>query len=139
MIHLIPVLQVDSVWPQLAEGMERACNKARCNWTAPELHQACRTGRYWLHVVTKEEAIVGGIVTAINETPWGRTLDVIALCGSGLAGWASALRAYPWLQEMKITRVVAEGRPGLGILLSRHVPIRVVRHVYEMDLANAGR
>jgi hypothetical protein len=138
-IHLIPVLQVDSVWPQLADGMERACNKARCNWTAPELYQAVRNGTRFLHVATKDDQIVGGIVTAITETPWGRTLDVTALCGHDLRGWARDLYAYPWLREMKINRVVAEGRPGLGKLLSRLVPISVVRHVYEMDLTNAGR
>ncbi len=140
-MNIVPVypLEVDGYWTHLAEGMERACRKARCNRTAPELWQACRTGHYWLHVAkTDDGEVVGGIIMAVYETPWGRTVEVIAICGRDLRSWVRDLHEYPWLKTMKIQRAEAVGRPGLGRLLKPFLPIRVVRHVYEMELPNAG-
>lgn len=134
MIHLVPVGEVDRFWPLLAQGMDRGCRKARSYLSEPDLHQACQTGRYTLHVATKGNNIAGGVVTNTYPSPWGKTLEVIALSGDDLSTWARDLLEYPWLKSEGIRRVIAEGRPGLGKLLKKHVPIKVVRHTYEVVL-----
>lgn len=140
-MNIVPVypLEVDGYWTHLSDGMERACKKARCNRIAPELCQACRTGHYWLHVAkTDDGEVVGGIIFSVYETPWGRTAEVIALCGHDLKGWVRDLREYRWLKTMNITRIEATGRPGFARLLRAFLPLRVIRHVYEMELSDAG-
>lgn len=134
MIHLVSVGEVDRVWPLIAQGMDRGCRKARSFLSEADLHRACRMGQYSLHVATKGGNITGAVVVNVYPSPWGRTLEVIALTGHDLSGWARDLYEYPWLKQTGIQRVIAEGRPGLGRLLAKYVPIRVVRHTYEMVL-----
>lgn len=133
MIHLVPVADVDKVWPLLSEGMEQACQKARCSLTPDDIYQSCKADAQ-LHVAWLDEQIKAGIVTQIHERPDGRMLKVIALCGWEMHRWLPELYTYEWLRSEQIKHVVWEGRKGLEAIPGA----RVIRQVFEMELTDAG-
>lgn len=137
MIRLIQPAEVDYVWPMVAASFENACRKARSTMSAAELYRACRSGGWFLVVVTGGESVRGAAVLDIQERD-KRTLKVIALAGEDSDDWLPSLLAWDWLDTMRIERVVAEGRAGLPRLLKKHIPeLRVIRAVFEWDRTDA--
>lgn len=125
MIRLVPVLLVDAAWPALIDGMERACQRSGGQYTAAWLHGLCRRGEAYL--VVDGDPVRAGVVC--QEQNWsGRTvLNVLAAAGKpydagGFARFAKTV--------LRANRIVFEGRKGW----ERLPGVRVVRHVYEMDI-----
>jgi hypothetical protein len=130
-IRLIPVNEVDAVWPAIADAMERGCMKARSDLTAWDLYQHCRRGASFLVVVEKGGIPYGACVLDLKRD---RTLDVVAFAGRDLEDWLPDLLQWEWLDTMGVTRVVAEGRNGLIDRLHDMIPgIRVIRQVVEWE------
>ena len=127
MIELVPVLLVDKVWPQLQPYMVKACKKGGGQYTEGWLHTVCRRGEAYLVVDYEGTEIKAGVVC--QEQNWsGRVVLNLLACG-GKKYDRKAFTSFA-KETLGFDRVVYEGRPGWG----RTPGVRVVRHVYEMEL-----
>jgi hypothetical protein len=129
-IQLVPVFQVDAVWPHLQKGMGIACKKGGGQYTAGWLHQICRNGEAYLVVDIEENAIRAGAV--VQEQNWsGRVvLRVQAACGHSMKLWLTEMLKFG-PEVLGVKNIVFDGRPGWGC---RIPGVRVVRHVYEVAI-----
>lgn len=140
MIRLIPVAEVDTVWPYIAEGMDEACRKARSNFSSVDFYRACRLGTAFLVIVVQPDGggWKGAAVLEIHEREEGRTLKVAALCGEDAEDWLPSLIKWEWVRTMQIRRVVAEGRPGLARRMQKFAPsLKIVRQAFEWEIDDA--
>lgn len=127
MIQLVPVLLVDTVWPQLIEGMSEACRRGGGQYTQDWLHSLCRKGEAYL-VVDLEGETVNAAVVCQNQVWSGKSvLYLLACCGR-------PYRPRPFIDFAKgnfsFDTIVFEGRKGWGKLPG----VRTVRHVFEMEV-----
>lgn len=129
MIHLVPVADVDKVWPALAEGMEKVCKRGMGSLTSWDILRSCRSGMSVLFVVWLDEEIKGGLVCEIHERPQGRTLKIVALCGQQFDRWLPELHAYD-LSPFGITHIMFDGRKGWQ---RRIKGAHVITQTYEMS------
>jgi hypothetical protein len=127
MIQMVPVLLVDKIWPQLQEGMAKACKKGGGQYTEGWLHTIARKGDAYLVADMDGETVTSGIVC--QEQNWsGRiVLNLLACCGKPYDSNAFIEFARA---TFKVEKIIFEGRPGWG----RTPGVRVVRHVYEMEI-----
>lgn len=132
MIRLIQPAEVDYVWPMIAEGMERACEKAGSSYSNLDFYRMCRTGAAFLHIVT-QEGIVGAVVTEPGMSRRGPFIKAVAMCGEDMERWIPDLVALDLWKGARFARF--EGRRGL----QDKVPgAKVIRQVYELELPHAG-
>jgi len=134
-IHLVPVAEVDRVWPLLHQGMERACRKARCDRTAVDIYQACRNGAWFLHIVIEDNAVMAGIVTQVT----GDVVTVQALCGRHMKRWLPELLVLDLWKTLGVSRAEWGGRVGLGTIIRTVAPnLKLVRQSFELELSHAS-
>lgn len=127
MIELVPVLLVDKAWPQIQPYMAKACDKGGGQYTEGWLHTVCRKGEAYLAVDYDGTEIKAGVVC--QEQNWsGRVVLNLLACG-GKRYDSAAFIAFA-RETFKVDGIVFEGRPGWA----RTPGVRVVRHVYEMDI-----
>lgn len=135
MIRLVPLDQIDNIWPVVRPWVEQACRRARSNRSAVQIYAQCRNGSLWLAVaVTGPELgdIVGVSVMDITEGDERLCQHVIVAGNGDTETWFEELIRWEWLTEMGVKRVVSEGRPGWPERLKKLVPsIKVVRQVFE--------
>jgi hypothetical protein len=132
-IHLVPLAEIDRVWPILAGGMKEAVRRGGDDLTVPYLFQQCRSGAALLFVAVADEEVKAGLVCRPEQ--WGskRVLRILALCGWDVSDWLPTLRSYrTWPNALDVEAVVFEGRAGW----KRVIPeARVLRSVYEVELS----
>lgn len=130
-IRLVPLAEIDTVWPQIAEAMETGCIKARSNIDVLTLYRGVRTGAGYLAVT---DDMKGAVVVEVRDEQGTRVLDVIAFCGRDLDEWMPELLAWEWLNVWRVTRIMCEGRVGLAERLRVYIPnLKVVRQVFMWD------
>lgn len=135
-IHLVPVADVDGIWPHLQSGMAEACNRCGDDITPWHLLSWCRRSDALLFVWFADEEIKAGLV--VRPETWGKeqVLRILALTGHDIDEW------LPWLEACDVWKtyvgdlpIIFEGRKGW----ERKVPnASVLRVVYRME-ANGGR
>ena len=132
MIAICQMHLVDSVWPALRTGFVEACRKGGNQFSEAGLHLACRTGEAYLCLMTEGQDIVMAVV--VQEMQWTdrQVLSVLAVTGGDRAGWWEPMiewgrEAFPGCKS-----IVFDGRPGWG----RMPGVKVLQHVYEMDLGH---
>jgi hypothetical protein len=131
LIHLVPLNEVDRVWPLLSEGLVEACRRGGDDLTAFDMLAQCRTGKAMLFVALADEEVKAGMV--VRPELWGdrQVLRILALTGWGMDVWLPWLLGWDWPKQVGIKTVIFEGREGW----KRMVPnARVLRTVYEVDV-----
>jgi hypothetical protein len=136
MMKLVPLDQVDNVWPTVMPWVEQACLKARSNRFGPQIYAQCRNGALWLAVAITGptlDDIVGVAILDISEARGERLLQHVIVAGIGdPEEWITELIEWNWVSEMGVVRVVTEGRSGWPRRVKHIVPsIKVVRSVFE--------
>lgn len=137
MIHLVPVSEVDRAWMPIAEGMKEACRRGGDDLTVADLFRQCRTGHALFFVAFVADEIKAGLVC--RPEMWGgkQVLRILALTGWDMDQWLPALTEYrEWPLALDVKAVVFEGREGWKRVLKN---VRVIRTVYEVELADGGR
>jgi hypothetical protein len=130
-VEFVPIPYVDSVWNVIRPGMARACEKGGGQIHEGYLRTLCRSGQAYLTVqINDQEIIEGAAVVQENHWPTGWVLEVIACSGPDMEVWVPNMINYAKEQFRHCTRLVFEGREGWKAMPG----VRVVRHVYEMDL-----
>ena len=136
-ITIVPVHQVDTVWPSISEGLDESCLACGGDITAGDLFQWCRNGSVFLIVVHENKAILGACVWRSETWATGTKLRCLALYGSGLNRWIGPLRE----EVLKLAKncgarsLVTEGLDKWNALFRRSFPkARRLRVLYEEDL-----
>lgn len=134
MIDIVPLHLVDAFWKPLREGMAKACAKGGGQFTPDWLFRICRTGEALLVVVTEGSEVKAGCVVQVQNWSGRMVLNVLAACGRGMRSWLQALHEYG-TSQFGVSAIVFEGRPGWKVTPG----VKVVRHVYEVDISNVGQ
>ena len=130
MIQIVPMFQVDAVWPHLKDGMETACSKGGGQYTHDWLWTLCRKGDAFLIVAVEDEAVKGGVVCQVQNWTGRMVLNVLAACGRDMKSWLQAMTDYG-LAQFGVQAIVFEGREGWRNVVPG---VRVVRCVYEVKV-----
>jgi hypothetical protein len=131
LIDLVPLAHIDAVWPDLAEGMKKACIRGGGDLTPSWLFEICRKGEALLFVAHEDGKVMAGLVCRVENWSGTKVLRILALTGHSMKTWLSELRAYrAWLDNLDIETVIFEGRKGWGILPGAEV----IRQVYRVDI-----
>lgn len=92
-ISLVPVIEVDRVWPSVREGLEKACLACGGDMSSADLWKECRAGNAYLIVVHENQRILSASVWRPETWTTGEKLRCLALYGEGLWKWIKPLRA----------------------------------------------
>lgn len=133
-LELVHPIYVDTIWPEIVDGIEEACHRSGDDITAPYLWQECRSSRAMLFIIPGEKGVSAAVVARVET--WGakRVLRVLAACGKGMKQWLPALTEYrKWIDHHRCEKIVFDGRIGWKKALPK---ARVLRAVYEMDASD---
>lgn len=129
--------EVDSVWPSIAQGMQRACDKTGGASSAGELWQMCRNSEAFFIIGFDERSILVASIWRFETWPSGTVFRCLAMTGHRPAEWVEGLRDFvmPIARDGGTQRVIAQGRKGLHRLFQRHLsrPVKVLWETYEVD------
>lgn len=132
MICLVPVGEIDRVWPALNDGMTDGCRRCGDDLTAWDLFSQCRRSDALLFVWFDNE-IKAGLV--VRPEQWGteQVLRILMLTGHEIDKWLPQLEACDdWKKFVGNLPVIFEGRLGW----QRKMPkARVLRVVYKLEAA----
>lgn len=87
---LIQVQYVDSFWPHVKDGFEKARLKTGSSLTVGSLWQQCRSGEAFLVVVHDEKSVLAGAVVRPEESK----LRVLVLYGGDMDEWFNDIVAF---------------------------------------------
>jgi hypothetical protein len=114
MIHLVPYLSMDVVFPKVAKYLEKAINHEGCSsWTITSLYSACATRQAYLFV---DDLIDPKNAGTVQFQIWGgRTVCYIMfLGGEGGMDWRKEMRQFrQFAHSMGVTQIYANVRDGL--------------------------
>jgi hypothetical protein len=139
-VSLVPVVNVDSFWPSLREGFQRALLKTGGDLTTGDLWVQCRNGSAFLLVASNhvksnmdEMTLVGASIWRPDTWQSGRKLRCLALYGSGMNNWIDDMRALAAdiARNCGATSLVSEGRLGWQRIFPK---AKVLRALYEETL-----
>jgi hypothetical protein len=134
-ICLVPVADIDKVWPALMDGIAEACRRCGDDVTPWHLLSWCRRSDALLFVAWDGEVKAGLVV---RPEQWGaeQVLRILTATGHEIDKWLPELEASDdWQKFVGNLPVIFEGRPGW----QRKIPkARVQRVVYRME-ANERR
>lgn len=130
-VEVAGVHQVDSVWPLVADGLERACRATGGELTADYLWGECRAGRAFLLVVA-DIGIRAAAVLRFEQWSTGKKLRCLALYGTDMRDWLPQLTdaAKQLAKVGGATSLVSDGRKGWARLFNG----KVLRQTYEVEL-----
>lgn len=137
MISTVRPDQVDQVWPMIAEGMRRSCDKTGGELSAGYLWQECRAGHAFLVVAYDATEVLGAAVLRFETWPSGIRLRGLGLCGKNMKAWLPEMRAVAEQigRAGGAVALVDKGSPALLRLLRRFdVPAKVLSTQYEVRL-----
>lgn len=135
-VSLVPVIEVDRVWPLVREGLENSCTACGGDLSAADLWRECRSGNAFLILVLEEGKILSASAWRPETWSSGGKLRCLALYGVGLWKWIGPLRAavLELKQNVGAESLVAEGLEKWGALFKRLFPnARKLRVLYEEE------
>ena len=133
-VSLVPVHMVDTVWPHVVAGFQRASTRSGGDLTVADLWIGCRAGHCFLFVVQNaENQIIAA--TAWKPEAWGKgqRFRCLGLYGKGVREWADTLRDHV-SQVAKLCRcngLIADGRDGWKVIFP---DAKRLRAVYEVAI-----
>ena len=107
---LWPVAQVDQVWPAIAQGIAKSCERSGGGLTAGDVWTQCRSGSAFLIIAHDDKEIHGASVWY----PQNGKLRCMALYGTGMRGWIGDMHemAKRIARDCGATALISEGRTG---------------------------
>lgn len=113
-VSLVPVVNVDSFWPSLREGFQRALLKTGGDLTTGDLWVQCRNGSAFLLIAHEGEEIRGASIWRPDTWQTGRKLRCLAMYGTKMSQWKDDMRAMAIriMRDCGATSLVSEGRCG---------------------------
>lgn len=134
MIRLAGLLEVDAIWPHIAEGMKECCRRSGGDITPDWLFMQCRKGDALLFIVTEGDALLAAMVCTSGQWGSSRVLRIVGATGWAIDRWIDELTEYrEWVDRLGFSKVVFEGRAGWQRVIPK---ARVLRQVYEVDLGD---
>ena len=113
-VSLVPVPNIDAIWPHLREGFHRSVMKTGGDIETGDLWVQCRNGSAFLIIAHEGEEIRGASIWRADTWQSGRVLRCLALYGHGFTDWIEDMHATAKriAADCGATSLVAEGRPG---------------------------
>lgn len=130
-LDLVPVLHVDEVWLQVSDGMEKACQRNGCAYTAPYLFAECRSGRALLFAIADDGNVHAALVGCVEDIQGERIFRILAMCGRNMKTWLDTIVSHEkWVNHLNCKKVRFEGGEAYRRLVSE---AKVVSFTYEVD------
>ena len=131
-VSLIPVANIDQIWPHLREGFHEAVMATGGDLSTGDLWAACRSGNAFL-IVAHTDALQGASVWRKDVWQTGQKLRCLGLYGTNMADWIDDMKAMAAsiAKDCGATALIAEGRPGWERIFKNARKIRVL---YEETL-----
>jgi hypothetical protein len=132
-VSLVPVPNIDAIWPHLREGFHRSVMKTGGDIETGDLWVQCRSGEAFLLIAHEGEQILGSSIWIPQTWQTGRKLRCLALYGSGMSDWIGDMHemAKRLAADCGATSLVSEGRPGWAKIFPK---AKVLRALYEEQL-----
>lgn len=132
-VSLVPVPNVDTLWPHLREGFQRAVMKSGGDIETGDLWVQCRNGSAFLLIAHDGDRIAGASIWTRQTWQTRRVLRCLALYGTQMTGWIHDMKALAerLAKDNGCTSLVSDGRLGWTKIFPR---ARVLRQVYEEAL-----
>ena len=113
-IAIVPAFQVDAIWPRLAKGFQRGCDRCENGIEAGILWQRCRSGQAFLIVAYEDDNLLAGSCWSFEEQDQRVVFRCLSLTGHGIKSWLADMRAFTTriAKENGASALVAEGRKG---------------------------
>lgn len=125
----VPQGNVPHVWPQLHKGMDAACRRNGCFYTASFLNAECHSGRCMLFIVADGERVLAGLVGRMEGLPDGKQIfRILALCGGAMIKVLQDKSKWP---ELACESYVFDGGPGYERLFP---DAKVLSRTYELEV-----
>jgi hypothetical protein len=105
-------VEIETLWPLIADGMKRACERTGGNVTPSWLYQTCRTGDAMLFAIHDEAQFQAAFVGRfIHDQPEGSLFKFVALTGRGMKDWLPGLIVWArtWPRQFGVKKVVTDG------------------------------
>jgi hypothetical protein len=128
----VPVHEVDRIWPQVAEGFERAVRRSTGDMNLAWLYQQCRTGQLFLLVVIQEQEIIGAFILRPVQGKKETKAHIVEMWGRDFRHWLDeATRAVLDFSKRAFgaDAVVFEGQRAHVRFVPR---ARELRRIYEV-------
>lgn len=132
-VSLVPVPNIDAIWPFLRDGFHRSVMKTGGDIETGDLWVQCRAGVAFLLVAIEGEQVRGASIWRAETWQTGRKLRCLALYGTGMSDWIQDMKelAARVARECGATALVSEGRPGWVKIFPE---AKVLRSLYEETL-----
>jgi len=119
---LVPPEQLESVWPLIADKLDKAIERSRGRWSMDALYQALQSEMYHLWLAFDNDNVVDGVgVTQIVTYPNRRMLAIQFLGGENFMDWVwSMLGTFNnFARDVGCEGIEATGRDGFWKWLSK--------------------
>lgn len=131
-VELVPIWQVDSVFEQIAKGLQTSCDRSGGDLDASYLHRECRSSAALLVVASDKKIITGAVVLRFENWSGKSVLRTLALWCNGKGAWeALNTKTHEIGKLYGAKSLIAEGRKGWE---RRYPNAKVIRQLYEVDL-----
>jgi hypothetical protein len=127
-VNLVPLAHVDTLWPLLSEGFQRALLKTGGDLTVGDLWQQARRGDAFLVLAIDDDRLYGASLWRPEVWQTGTKLRCLALYGSDMASWIGEMRAMAQkiAKDCGATSLLAEGRAGWAKIFPNARKLRVL-------------
>lgn len=129
-------VEVDAIWPSIANKMQEGCDRTGNGISSGELWQMARSGNGYLIVVLDDEQIICASVWRFENWADGSVFRCMGLCGKDMRKWVKPL--FDFAQQMKrdggAMRLIAQGRKGWdrAVKIYANVQMRTLWQCYEV-------
>jgi hypothetical protein len=114
-IAVVGTVDVDRIWPAIAEGINQSSTRSFDAIPAGNLYQMCRSGNAFLIIAHDGKDIKGASIWQFRQVDQKTVFQGLALTGEGFSEWAPAMRD----EVRRIAKgggavsLVDFGRPGM--------------------------
>jgi hypothetical protein len=128
-VSLVPVPNIDAIWPHLREGFQRFIEKRDSGLSTGDLWVKCRSGEAFL-IVAHDNGIRGASIWQMEARRSGHKLRCVALFGYGMADWIEDMRAMARniARDCGANALVSEARLGMQRVFPK---AKVLAALYE--------
>lgn len=133
-IHLVPVHDVDRVWPHVAGLVNLATQRQNHNWTCGEFHVLCRSGSGFLFV--RDDGAALAIATFHQEKGVPVAFIELMAAAPKIKGWRRGMyeRVCAEARDHGCKAIVGEGREFFDKIFPG-AKVYSVRYKVEIDHA----
>jgi hypothetical protein len=131
-IGIANVGEVDLVWPQIADGMQKACDRGSGEFCAGDFWTMCRSGQAFLIIAFDGPVVHMASVWRFERFGDIRTFHCLNLWGQNLREWLGPAREFVTniARQNGASRLTACGRHGW----LRAYQMRKNGDLYEVDI-----